>query len=73
MAWNDAELSFQTSRPFIANTTLHALRITIYSTIDLVEELFKKGYPYVLTGKFNQDCVEVGFLILLIFVPSSLC
>jgi len=39
------------------------LRITIKSTIDLVEYLHTEcGFEYVLTSKFNQDCLEVIFL-----------
>lgn len=47
--------------PFVSATTLKAMRITIKSMIDLVELLLSKelGYKYVLTGKFNQDCLEV--------------
>ena len=47
---------------FLSQTTLEALRISIYSTIGLTNELFSKAYSfkYVLSAKWNQDCVEVG-------------
>ena len=47
--------------PFISRPTLKALRITIKSIIDLVELLHSPDYEfdYVLTGKFNQDSLEV--------------
>jgi hypothetical protein len=33
--------------------------VTIMSTIDIVELLLRENYKYVLTGKLNQDCIEV--------------
>lgn len=61
-----ALLSKQSDRPmFLAETTLFALRVTIKSTISLTEELLNTfKYKYVLTGKLNQDCVEVGLLFI---------
>ena len=45
---------------FISQTTLEALRLSILSTISLTEELlYKEKYAYVLSSKWNQDCVEV--------------
>lgn len=55
--------------PFLALTTLKALRLTIPSTIDLTEELFKLGFAYVLTAKLKQDCIEVQ-LILEYVIPA---
>lgn len=46
--------------PFISQTTLEAFRMTIRSVISLVEEMLQDGYTFVLTGKFNQDCIEVN-------------
>lgn len=47
--------------PFLSTTTNHGLRVTIQSFIDVIEMLlFKYNFKYVLTGKFNQDCLEVG-------------
>lgn len=34
------------------------------STIDIVEFLLSEDYKYVLTGKLNQDCIEVSFSVL---------
>lgn len=46
--------------PFLAPMTLHAMRVTIYSTIGLTKNLLKREeFSFVLTGKFNQDCIEV--------------
>ena len=60
----DTELtknSGKSNRPmFLSETTMYALRISILSTIELTEELFGTyKYKYVLSGKLNQDCVEV--------------
>jgi hypothetical protein len=48
---------------FASQTTLQALRMTVFSTIELTDYLLGDdiGYDFVLTGKFNQDCVEVGY------------
>lgn len=47
-------------KPFLSDTSLKAMRITLQSTIELVNFLLEKGkYDFVLTGKFNQDCIEV--------------
>ncbi len=45
--------------PFLSKITLNGLRVTIMSTIDVVELLLRENYKYVLTGKLNQDCIEV--------------
>lgn len=51
--------------PFISNTSLKAMRITLTSAIELIEYLLMKcNYDFVLSGKFNQDCLEVGLLSL---------
>ena len=51
-------------KPFVSDTSLKALRITLTSTIELVEFLLHRcGYDFVLTGKFNQDCIEVSYII----------
>lgn len=46
-------------KPFLSKVTLNLLRVTILSTTKLVDMLFTFDYKYVLTGKFNQDCIEV--------------
>lgn len=55
-----ALLSKENARPFLSDTSLKAMRVTITSTIQLVEFLLERcNYEFVLTGKFNQDCIEV--------------
>lgn len=48
---------------FLTQNTADGLKITIASTIDAVNYLLKKKhFSYVLTSKFNQDCLEVMLL-----------
>ena len=55
---------------FASMITLNGLSVTIRSTMDIVRKLHAAGFPYVLTGKLNQDAIEVGvgleFYILII-------
>ena len=45
---------------FMSDTTLEAWRLVIHSSIGLTDELFAtSGFDYVLTGRFNQDPIEV--------------
>jgi hypothetical protein len=46
--------------PFLSIITLNGLIVTILSTIVVVIFLLDSGYSYVLTGKLNQDCIEVS-------------
>ena len=47
-------------RPFFSDASLMAMRITVISAIELIEFLLKTcKYDFVLSGKFNQDCLEV--------------
>lgn len=46
---------------FASALTLSTLRVSILSTIELVDELLDMGFEFVLTGKFNQDCIEVKY------------
>ena len=41
--------------------TMNGLRVTIASIIEITEFLLRKDHPYesVLTGKLNQDIIEV--------------
>jgi len=40
------------------------LKITIKSTLDLVEYLLDQyGFAYILTANINQDCLEVKFVL----------
>ncbi|KAH8031091.1 hypothetical protein HPB51_012779 [Rhipicephalus microplus] len=43
---------------FLSKPTCEALRITLLSTISLVENLLASGFRYVLVGKFGQDPLE---------------
>lgn len=58
------EISVVVYEPFLSKVTLNGLRVTILSTIDVVELLLRENYKYVLTGKLNQDCIEVSSDIL---------
>lgn len=44
---------------FMSQTTLLGWRVTISSVILLTEEMFSAGFHTVLTGRFNQDPIEV--------------
>lgn len=48
------------TKMFMATTTLRSWRITVLSTIALTEKMLNAGYFTVLTGKFNQDPLEVN-------------
>ncbi|KAK4017837.1 hypothetical protein OUZ56_033727 [Daphnia magna] len=50
--------------PFLSQTTLEALRLTVHSVLHLTSDLLKNDFHFVLTGKFNQDCLERFFGIL---------
>jgi len=47
---------------FISQTTMEALRLTIHSVLILTRDLLENDFNYVLTGKLNQDCLEVRLL-----------
>ena len=46
---------------FIARPSYEGLKITVHSSIELLQFLFKAGVPYVLIGKFIQDSLENYF------------
>ena len=48
------------TKMFMATTTLRSWRITVLSTIALTEKMLNAGYFTVLTGKLNQDPIEVN-------------
>jgi hypothetical protein len=64
---NEANWDRSTKRPndraintFASTETVSALRMTIMSIIQMMEYLRDiLGFDYVLTAKFNQDCLEV--------------
>lgn len=46
---------------FASDKTIPSIRITLQSILDLVDYLCGTlGFTYVLTAKFNQDCLEVS-------------
>lgn len=48
---------------FMSKTTLKGWRISVSSAIALTEEMLAVDYSEILTGKFNQDPIEVqGFI-----------
>ncbi|CAG7826113.1 unnamed protein product, partial [Allacma fusca] len=49
---------------FASAVTLESLRVTIRSSIEILEFLFNLGFSYVLTNKLNQDCLEKFFGII---------
>ena len=44
---------------FLSAQTYEGLRITVYSVIEAIK--FLLGMEFVLTEKFNQDCLEEYF------------
>ena len=40
---------------FLTKDTAQGLRVTLHSTLNLIEFLHSVGYKYVLTAKINQD------------------
>lgn len=47
-------------RFFLSKATSNHLRISLQSILDLCEDLWSKGFTYVLTGRLNQDPLEVS-------------
>ena len=46
---------------FASQQTLDSLRLSLSSCYNLTQELLDADYDFVLTGKFNQDCIERFF------------
>lgn len=44
---------------FASQVTMESLRVTLASVRDLIADLLSKGARFVLTGKLNQDPLEV--------------
>lgn len=44
---------------FLSKPTCGALRITLHSTVALIDRLLKSGFRYVLVGNLGQDPLEV--------------
>jgi len=49
---------------FLTPETAEGLRVTLQSTLDIIEYLHSIGYQYILTAKINQDRLEVSFLFM---------
>ena len=60
-----------TDDQFLTKNTAEGLRITIKSSIDLINQLHNCGFDYVLTSKINQDCIEVNLLNIFILVAND--
>ncbi|XP_075526178.1 uncharacterized protein LOC142557858 isoform X1 [Dermacentor variabilis] len=46
---------------FASQQTTESLRVTLMSTLDIVDDLLRQGALYVLTAKLNQDPLERHF------------
>jgi len=56
---------------YLTDSTVCGLRVTIQSTLDLSEYLNSRwNFKYLLTGKINQDKLEVSTLINIITTRS---
>lgn len=56
---------------FLTKQTSEGLRVAINSTIELVNYIINDcGFAYVLTNKFNQDCLEVPITIFIKYFLS---
>lgn len=68
-----SKMSNKNEKPFLSETSLKAAKITLTSTIELVEFLLSRStYDYVFTGKFNQDCIGViieAFIVFSVYDP----
>ncbi|XP_022169336.1 zinc finger MYM-type protein 1-like [Myzus persicae] len=56
--------NFISEEKFLTKNTAEGLRITIQSSIDIINYLHMCGFDYVLTSKIKQDCVEKFFGII---------
>ena len=51
----------QKGKMFISAQTYEGLKITVMSMIEIIPFLLENGFNYVLTERFNQDCLEQSF------------
>jgi len=60
-AINESEEVYKQTKeqPFVALTSIAMLGVTIHGIIDLTEFSHANGITHVITGRFNQDCLEV--------------
>ncbi|KAK4007498.1 hypothetical protein OUZ56_012653 [Daphnia magna] len=68
-AINEAEAyskaSNKNARPFLSETSLNSVRLTLTSAMELIDFLKKKcNFQIFHRGKFNQDCLDHFFVIL---------
>ncbi|XP_075738532.1 uncharacterized protein LOC142783809 [Rhipicephalus microplus] len=69
--WLDRWHTYNQSLPkqkqlfFLSKPTCNALRMTLHSTVTLVEKLLKCGFRYVLVGNIGQDNLEMDTLAVL--------
>ncbi|KAL3191900.1 hypothetical protein MRX96_059404 [Rhipicephalus microplus] len=47
---------------FLSKQTCGALRLTLHSSVALIESLLLSGFRYVLVGNFGQDPLEVNMM-----------
>jgi len=52
-------LPAENRKQFLSWQTCQGLRCTLRSALELTQLLLAEGFSYVLTGKFNQDPLEV--------------
>jgi hypothetical protein len=45
---------------FVKKITIHAWRLSVRSAMALIKEQLNAAFAYALTGKWNQDPLEVG-------------
>lgn len=57
---NEMLNSIISKKNFLTKETAEGLRVTLNSTIELIEYLHNVGFDYVLTAKANQDRIEVS-------------
>lgn len=65
-------LKTENRKSFISQTSLEALRLTITSILNLTRDLLDHDFNFVLTGKFNQDCIEVNLPVVINKIGFSL-
>lgn len=46
---------------FLIKEKAEGLRVTLYSTVDIIEYLHSVGFDYVLTSKIIQNKLELRF------------
>lgn len=52
-------LPSEQQKQFLSKQTAEGLRVSLRSAKELAKQLLTDGFTYVMTGKFNQDPLEV--------------